>query len=58
MLEQKRMFNDEEVYSFLKNLLDPEMYGWSVTNEVRNKARELLNKEKVETKDESLYRPV
>ncbi len=59
MLEdEKRTFNDEEVYRFLKNLLDPEMYGWAVTAEVRDKARELLGKERVETKHESLHRSV
>lgn len=33
---------DSEVQKFLKNLLDPEMYGWAVTEEVRNEARRLL----------------
>ena len=59
MLEdEKRTFNDEEVYRFLKNLLDPEMYGWAVTAEVRDIARELLGRERVETKHESLHRSV
>jgi len=40
----------EEIYRFLKDLLNPEMYGHAVTQEVRDKARELLRKEKVETK--------
>jgi len=59
MLEdEKRTFNDEEVYRFLKNLLDPEMYGWVVTAEVRDKARVVLGKERLETKHESLHRSV
>lgn len=58
MPEEKRTFNDEDVYRFLKNLLDPEMYGWAVTAEVRDRARELLGKERVETKHESLHRSV
>jgi len=40
----------EEVYRFLKDLLNPEMYGFAVTAEVRDKARELLGMERVETK--------
>jgi len=40
----------EDVYRFLKDLLNPEMYGHAVTAEVRDKARELLGKERVETK--------
>ena len=35
--------------SFLKNLLDPEMYGLSVTGEVRDEARKLLGMPTVET---------
>ena len=58
MPEEKRTFDDEDVYRFLKNLLDPEMYGWAVTAEVRDKARELLGRERVETKHESLHRSV
>lgn len=40
----------EEVYHFLKDLLDPEMYGYAVTEEVRNRARELLEKKGTEIK--------
>lgn len=32
----------EEYLAFFKNLLDPEMYGWAVNEEVRNEAREFL----------------
>ena len=38
-----------EVEAFLKNLLDPEMYGHAVTAEVRDEARILLGMKKVET---------
>lgn len=41
---------EEEIYHFLKDLLNPEMYGHAVTQEVRNRARELLNLKRVETK--------
>lgn len=58
MPEEKRTFNNEDIYRFLKNLLDPEMYGWAVTDEVRDRARELLGRERVETKHESLHRSV
>ena len=40
---------NENVYIFLKNLLDPEMYGFAVTAEVRDSARVLLGLKKVET---------
>ncbi len=40
---------NENVYLFLKNLLDPEMYGFAVTAEVRDRARVLLGLKKVET---------
>lgn len=33
---------DEDVHQFLKNLLDPEMFGHAVTAEVRDEARKLL----------------
>lgn len=39
----------EDVYSFLKALLDPERYGHAVTAEIRDEARVLLGKKKVET---------
>ena len=58
MSEERRIFNDEDVYRFMKDLLDPEMYGWAVTAEVRDRARELLGRERVETKHESLHRSV
>lgn len=58
MSEERRTFNDEDVYRFMKDLLDPEMYGWAVTAEVRDRARELLGRERVETKHESLHRSV
>ena len=40
----------KEVEKFLRNLLDPEMFGHAVTAEVRDQARALLGMEKVETK--------
>lgn len=39
----------KEVEKFLRNLLDPEMYGHAVTAEVRDEARKLLGMEPVET---------
>ena len=39
----------EEVEKFLRNLLDPEMFGHAVTGEVRDEARKLLGMEPVET---------
>ena len=38
-----------EVEAFLRNLLNPEMYGHAVTAEVRDQARVLLGMDKVET---------
>jgi hypothetical protein len=55
-MHEVKPLNDEDVYRFLKNLLDPEMYGWAVTAEVRGEARRLLGKQKVETNNESLHR--
>ena len=39
----------EDVYKFLKGLLDPGRFGHAVTAEVRDEARVLLGKKKVET---------
>ena len=39
----------ENVEKFLRNLLDPEMFGYAVTAEVRDEARKLLGMEPVET---------
>lgn len=39
----------EEVYRFLKSLLDPDSFGHAVSAEVRDEARVLLGKKKVET---------
>ena len=39
----------ENVERFLRNLLDPEMFGHAVTAEVRDEARKLLGMEPVET---------
>jgi hypothetical protein len=44
------LLDSEKIYRFLKDLLDPEMYGHAVTAEVRDRARELLGQMKVETK--------
>jgi len=41
--------NNSEVERFLRNLLDPEMYGHAVTGEVRDEARKLLGMAPVET---------
>lgn len=40
----------QNVYTFLKSLLDPDRFGHAVTAEVRDEARVLLGMEKVETK--------
>ena len=34
---------EEKVIYFLKELLDPEGFGWAVTTEVRREAYQLLN---------------
>jgi hypothetical protein len=39
----------ESVHAFLKGLLDPGRFGHAVTAEVRDEARVLLCKKKVET---------
>jgi hypothetical protein len=44
------LLDNEAIYRFLKDLLNPEMYGYAVTAEVRDRARELLGQMKVETK--------
>ena len=41
------LLDAEAVYNFLKDLLNPEMYGHAVTAEVRDRARELLGMERV-----------
>jgi hypothetical protein len=50
---------NEDVYKFLKNLLDPDMFGMVVSAEVRDQARTLLGMKKVETvkdlSDNDLY---
>ena len=40
---------NEQMYSFLKSLLDPDKFGMAVTAEVRDEARSLLGMKKVET---------
>lgn len=35
-------FHDERAHDFIKSLLDPERNGWSVSKEVRNAARKVL----------------
>ena len=37
------MGDDNDIVRFLKNLLDPEMYGYAVSQEVRDEAKKLLN---------------
>ena len=39
----------EVVYRFLKSFLDPDSFGHAVSAEVRDEARVLLGKKKVET---------
>lgn len=39
----------DDTVTFLKNLLDPEVYGLAVTAEVRDEARKLLGMPTVET---------
>ena len=36
--------SDDDIVRFLKNLLDPDMYGHAVSQEVREQAKQLLNK--------------
>lgn len=43
---------DYKIFVFLKKLLDPDMYGISVTAEVRDEVRELLGMKKVETQQD------
>jgi PleD family two-component response regulator len=40
--------NESEVVQFLKDLLDPDMYGFAVTAEVRQRAKQLLESQKEE----------
>ena len=49
MIEVNNKFIENDVYQFLKNLLDPEMFGHAVTGEVRDEARKLLGMKPVET---------
>jgi hypothetical protein len=37
------MGDDNDIVRFLKNLLDPDMYGYAVSQEVRDEAKKLLN---------------
>jgi hypothetical protein len=39
----------DDTVAFLKKLLDPEVYGFSVTAEIRDEARKLLGMPTVET---------
>ena len=36
--------SDDDIVRFLKNILDPDMYGHAVSQEVREQAKQLLNK--------------
>lgn len=36
------MGDDNDIVRFLKNLLDPDMYGYAVSQEVREQAKRLL----------------
>jgi hypothetical protein len=38
----------KEILDFLADLQHPEMYGWAVTDEVRKKAKQLLEQYKKE----------
>lgn len=49
VIEVEDKLMDNSVYEFLKNLLDPDMYGHAVTAEVRDEARALIGLKKVET---------
>jgi len=44
-------YEKEAMKKFLKDLLDPEMYGHAVTAEVRDEARKLLGMAPVETQN-------
>ena len=37
------MGDDNDIVRFLKNLLDPDMYGYAVSQEVRDEAKKLLH---------------
>jgi len=54
MIEVNNKFIENDVYQFLKNLLDPEMFGHAVTGEVRDEARKLLGMKPVETSNWSI----
>jgi len=43
---------DEQVERFLRNLLNPDMYGLAVTAEIRDDARVLLGMTRVESGNE------
>jgi hypothetical protein len=47
MIENRKI--DPRVMSFLKGLLDPEIFGHAVTAEVRDEVRVLLGMPRVET---------
>lgn len=49
MSEPVNIVSHAEYIRFLKNLLDPEMFGHAVTAEVRDEARKLLGMKPVET---------
>jgi len=49
MIEVNNRFMDNDVHRFLKNLLDPEMFGHAVSAEVRDEVRKLLGMKPVET---------
>jgi len=40
---------DKNVETFLRNLLNPDMFGFAVSAEVRDEARKLLGMQPVET---------
>jgi len=49
MIEVNGKLMENDVLQFLRNLLDPEMYGHAVSGEVRDEVRKLLGMEPVET---------
>ena len=49
MIEVNGKLMENDVHQFLRDLLDPEMYGHAVSAEVRDEVRKLLGMKPVET---------
>lgn len=44
----------KDILDFLADLQHPEMYGWAVTDEVRKKAKQLLERYKEQQNEEQV----